>query len=83
VSESGSIAFHVIAPDGEGRVILLERGGDGSALRVTEWQAGAYHLPGQSGRCSGAEMAARLEAWRRAGWRFSEAPPRIRAWLDD
>jgi hypothetical protein len=83
LSESGSIAFHVGAPDGEGRVILLERDRGEAALRVTEWQAGAYHLPGQSSRSTAPEMGARLDAWKRAGWRFSEAPPRIHAWLDD
>jgi hypothetical protein len=83
VSEAGSLAFHVASPDNaEARVVLLERGADAGRLRAIEWQAGAYHLPGRADEVSAEEMSARVDQWRRAGWRFSEPPPRILAWLE-
>jgi hypothetical protein len=82
VTDGASIAFHASAPDGaEAHVILLERCGEPSRVRMIEWEAGAYHLPGRADQVSAQEMAERVESWRRAGWRFSESVFRIQEWL--
>lgn len=83
MSETGSIAFHAAAPEGgDAVVLLLERAPGAGAVRYTEWPAGGFALPGRTGKCSTAEMARRVEEWRRAGWRFSESPLRIAGWLN-
>jgi hypothetical protein len=80
---SDSLAFHVVSPDGgEALVLLVERGAGPGVLRCTEWQAGAYHLPGQAGETSLQELRRRIDRWHREGWRFSENVPRITGWLD-
>ena len=81
MSAPDNFAFHAAAPDGrEAYVILLFRP-DAGSVRFREWSSADYTAPGREDVVPVQEMKARVDAWSRAGWTFTESPVRIAHWL--
>jgi hypothetical protein len=77
-----NIAFHAASPSGgEGYVVLLFRPDADGTVRFREWSSADYTAPGREDVTTVADMNARVAAWSRAGWTFTESPIRIEHWL--
>lgn len=82
MSGPANIAFHAADPSGrEGYVILLFAPDAEGRVRYQEWSSADYMAPGREDTVSVEEMKARVDGWVRAGWKLTESPIRITAWL--
>jgi hypothetical protein len=81
VTAPDNFAFHAQHPSGgEGYVILLFRPTAGR-VGYREWSSTAYTEPGREGSASVDELMDRVRGWAREGWKLTESPERISAWL--
>ncbi|HEX8393375.1 MAG TPA: hypothetical protein VF665_13610, partial [Longimicrobium sp.] len=75
-----NLGFQAISPDRRERFVLLCFRPDAEGrVSVREWGGGD-----QSGReqtLAAADVLARINAWEKAGWTFTESPIAIRHWL--
>ncbi|HEU0015592.1 MAG TPA: hypothetical protein VFQ45_18085 [Longimicrobium sp.] len=77
-----NLAFHAADPrGGEGYVILLHPPEADGTVRCQEWSSVDYMAPGRESVVRADELMARVEGWRREGWKLTESPERIRGWL--
>lgn len=77
-----TLAVHVAHPAGApGVVLLLWRPDSSGRVAFREWGSDAWLAPGRDGEATVGEVWARIAGWRREGWRFSEPPQRLAAWL--
>jgi hypothetical protein len=84
VSGDANIGFQATAPSGgEGYVILLFAPDADGRVRYQEWSSADYMAPAREDTVPAKEMMARVEGWRRAGWKLTESPIRIAHWLAD
>jgi hypothetical protein len=76
-----NLAFHAQHPSGgEGYVVLLFRPTAGR-VGYREWSSTAYLEPGRDCSAPVDEVVERVRAWARDGWKLTESPERISAWL--
>lgn len=82
MSDPDNIAFHASSPSGgQGFVILLFHPDADGTVRFREWSSADYMAPGREDVMPVAEMNARVAEWARTGWKLTESPIRIEAWL--
>ena len=76
-----NLAFHAQHPSGaEGYVVLLFRPTAGR-VGFREWSSAEYARPGREGSAAVEELLERVRGWAREGWKLTESPERISAWL--
>lgn len=84
MSAPDNIAFHAASPTGgQGFVVLLFRPDAAGNVRFREWSSADYTAPGREDVIPANEMNARVAEWARTGWKLTESPIRIEAWLRD
>ena len=77
-----NLGFHAEHPAGEDRrVLLLFRPDAGGRVAFREWGPGDHEAPGREGVAPAAEVEERVRRWAREGWKLTEHPERICAWL--
>ncbi len=82
MSAPDNIAFHAASPSGgQGYVVLLFRPDADGRVRYREWSSADYMAPGREDVTTVDEMNARVAEWARTGWKLTESPIRIEAWL--
>jgi hypothetical protein len=82
VSAPDNIALHAASPSGgQGFVVLLFRPDADGTVRFREWSSADYMAPGREDVMPVDEMNARVAEWARTGWKLTESPIRIEAWL--
>ena len=77
-----NLGFHAEHPAGEDRrVLLLFRADSEGLVAFREWGPGDHEAPGSEGVAPVGEVEARVRRWAREGWKLTEHPERICAWL--
>ncbi|MBB4634837.1 hypothetical protein [Longimicrobium terrae] len=75
-----NIGFQAASPDGRERFVLLCFRPDAEGRVATREWSGAEQ-GGREQTQDAADVLRRIDAWEKAGWKFTESPIRIRAWL--
>lgn len=84
MSGPDNIAFHAASPTGgQGFVVLLFRPDAQGNVRFREWSSADYTAPGREDEMTVEQMNARVAGWVGSGWKLTESPIRIEAWLRD